>query len=351
MGNNLLIIGSGLSRSKNIIGIFCFIILTLFVLLTPIAVNAEVVVQDFRGKTVRLNKPAERVICLLESALTGIYMLKQGHKVVGVPTNVYEEGFYYSETYKYYSALDERIRLRRIPAVGNWESVNVEKIMSLKPDLIIIWASQKDAIQTFEKLGIPVYGVFITKIEDIIKEIRDFGILLGANRRAEELIDFVNKELTKIREMSRLVKNQRKVFFSWAQQNFLQTSCEGSIVNEIIKTIGATNVCANIRAESQTLTIEELIRLNPDVIIMWHAKTLKPEDIVKNRQLKTVNAVKTSRILQFSDTFFFDLWTLKFIYSTKFIANAVYPELYRFELEREKEMIINFLYGIPLIKR
>lgn len=94
--------------------------------------KAEIVVEDFRGKKLRLNKPAERVVCLIESALSGIYMLKQGHKIVGIPTNVYSEGYYYSETFKYYSILDERIKLSKIPAVGNWESVNVEKILSLK---------------------------------------------------------------------------------------------------------------------------------------------------------------------------------------------------------------------------
>ncbi len=345
MGIKLLKKGGGLFRSlltKSHILIFTFALLAI---LFTNEVSAEIIVQDFRGKTVRMSKPADRVVCLIESALTGIYMLKQGHKVIAIPTNVYNEGFYYSDTYKYYSILDERIKSKKIPAVGNWESVNVEKILSLKPDLIIIWASQKDTIHTFEKLGIPVYGVFITKIDDVFKEIRDFGLMLDAKDRAAELIGYVKKEIEEIGSIAKKIKNHKKVFFSWSQHSFLQTSCKGSIVDEIINKAGGINICGNIEAESQSLTMEKLILLNPDVIVMWHVKSLSPEDIKRNAQYRVINAIKSGAIYQFDDTFFFDLWTLKFIYSMKFIAKAVYPEFYRFDLEKEKREIINFLYG------
>ena len=74
------------------------------VLLSPDGLFAEpVVVTDFRGKEIRLEKPAERIICLLESALSGIYMLGAEERLVGISTNVYQES-----VYPYYAAMDER---------------------------------------------------------------------------------------------------------------------------------------------------------------------------------------------------------------------------------------------------
>lgn len=322
-----------------------------FFLLSLFAHDAygEIKVEDFRGKVIHLNKPAERVVCLIESALTGIYMLGEGNKVVGIPTNVYTEGYYYSETFKYYSLLDERIKYKKIPAVGNWESVNIEKIISLKPDLVIIWASQRDTIDSIERLGIPVYGVFITKIDDVFKEIRDFGLILNAQRRAEELIKYTKDEIKKIEQIAKNIPYKRKVYFSWAQNSFLSTSCKGSIVDEMINLVGGLNICSHIKSESINLTMEKFILLNPDVVIMWFSKSLKPDDIKKNKQYKLINAVKTGSIYQFDDTFFFDLWTLKFLYSLKFIAQTIYPEYYRFDLNFEKRKIINFLYSKPLL--
>lgn len=314
------------------------------VFLTNIS-EASIKVQDFRGKEIVLKKPAERVVCLIESALTGIYMLKQQHKIVGIPTNVYEEGYFYSDTFKYYALLDERIKNKKLPAVGNWEKVNIEKVLSLKPDLIIIWSNQTDAISTFEKLGIPVYGVFITRLEDVKKEILDFGKILDAERRAKELVEYAQIEVKYFKNKSSRIENKKKVYFSWAQLNFLQTSCKGSIVDELIKLAGGINICFNIKGESVTLNMEKLILLNPDVILMWHSKSLKPSNLKSNNQLQKINAIKKNSIFQFPDTFSFDLWTLKFLYATKFMAKNIYPDLYNYDLNKEYQKIMNFLYG------
>jgi len=321
------------------------ILVFIFIVFLYSNLEAVVKVQDFRGKEIVLKKPAERVVCLIESALTGIYMLKQQNKVIGIPTNVYEEGYYYFDTLKYYSFLDERIRNHILPAVGNWEKVNIEKVLSLKPDLVIIWSSQVDAISTFEKLGIPVYGVFITRLEDVYKEILDFGKLLDAEKRAKELVEYAQREVKYFKDKSSRISNKRRVYFSWAQLNFLQTSCKGSIVDELISLVGAVNICSHIEGESVTLNMEKLILLNPDVILMWHSKSLSPLNLKSNNQLQTINAIKKNSIFQFPDTFSFDLWTLKFLYAAKFIAKNIYPDLYNYDLNKEYQKIMNFLYG------
>lgn len=325
--------------------IIFFIYTILIVILFHNTTEAFIKVQDFRGKEIILKKPAERVVCLIESALTGIYMLKQQNKVVGIPTYIYEEGYYYIDTFKYYAFLDERIRNHSLPAVGNWERVNIEKVLSLKPDLIIIWSSQVDAISTFEKLGIPVYGVFITRLEDVYKEILDFGKLLDAEKRAKELVEYAQREVKYFKNKSSRISNKRKVYFSWAQLNFLQTSCKGSIVNELISLVGAINICSHIKGESVTLNMEKLILLNPDVILMWHSKSLSPLNLKSNNQLQTINAIKKNSIFQFPDTFSFDLWTLKFLYAAKFMAKNIYPDLYNYDLNKEYQKIMNFLFA------
>lgn len=321
------------------------ILIFIFVVFLTNISEAAIKVQDFRGKEIVLKKPAERVVCLIESALTGIYMLKQQHKIVGIPTNVYEEGYFYSDTFKYYALLDERIKNKKLPAVGNWEKVNIEKVLSLKTDLIIIWSNQTDAISTFEKLGIPVYGVFITRLEDVKKEILDFGKILDAERRAKELVEYAQIEVKYFKNKSSRIENKKKVYFSWAQLNFLQTSCKGSIVDELINLAGGINICFNIKGESVTLNMEKLILLNPDVILMWHSKSLKPSNLKSNNQLQKINAIKKNSIFQFPDTFSFDLWTLKFLYATKFMAKNIYPDLYNYDLNKEYQKIMNFLYG------
>ena len=121
---------------------------------------------DFRGKTIQVKKPVNRIVCLIESALSGLYMLGAGEKVVGISTNIYS-----GNVFPYYGELDERIRTRKLPAPGNWDFVNIESVISLKPDLVIIWAHQTESIKALEERGIPVFGVFMEKKEDVYAEI------------------------------------------------------------------------------------------------------------------------------------------------------------------------------------
>ena len=144
--------------------------------------KAVISVTDFRGKTMSVKKPVNRIVCLIESALSGLYMLDVADKVVGISANIYS-----GNVFPYYAELDERIRTRRLPTPGNWDFVNIESVISLKPDLVIIWAHQAESIRALEEQSVPVFGVFIEKKEDVYTEIAALGKLTGREKRAEQL--------------------------------------------------------------------------------------------------------------------------------------------------------------------
>ena len=100
--------------------------------------SAKFSVTDFRGKVLNFSAHPKRVVCLIESALSGIYMLHAENNVAGISTNVYN-----TDVYEYYSKLDERIAKKELPAPGNCDFVDQESLFCLKPDLVIIWAFQK----------------------------------------------------------------------------------------------------------------------------------------------------------------------------------------------------------------
>lgn len=310
--------------------------------------GSQIEVTDFRDKKIVLQKPAKTIVCLIESALTNLYMLKQKDKIIGIPNNVYEEGFFYSETYKYYSKLDENIKNKKIPTVGNWEKANIEKIVSLKPDIVIIWSQQVDAINNLERLNIPVYGVFITGVDDIYKELRDLGKITGSEKRAEELISYIKKEINRIKRLTNSAANKRKVYFSWAQHGLLNTACRKSIVNEVIELSGGKNVC-EIDSESINIDLERLLKFNPDVIMLWYSYGFKPHDVIQNHQLQNIKAVKEKRVYQLPETFLFDLWTPKFINAIVIFAKSLYPEnLNSLDVRKAIANNLKFMYGMEL---
>lgn len=312
---------------------------------TPFSATASstaVEAKDLRGKTVRLKQPAQRIVCLIESALSGLYMLGAERQIIAVSRNVYT-----GDVFPRYAALDERIKDRRLPAPGNWDFVNLESVVALKPDLVILWSQQTEVIENLERQGIPVFGVFIRRIEDIYQEVRSLGRLTGREKRAEDLITYTQKEVERFRSrLASLGKKERPaVYYMWAQGN-LETSCGGSMVNELIALAGGVNVCGDLISEHQVVNLEKVLTWNPQVILMWYNERKDPRHILEDPQWKGIKAVKERRVYEFPEVFWSDLWTLKFLYAVKLTAKWLHPERFQdIHLEAERDKMLRQFYG------
>lgn len=296
-------------------------------------------VSDFRGKTISLNKPAERIVCLIESALSGLYMLGAENQVIGISTNVYTD-----KIFEQYSLIDKRIREKQIPAPGNWDFINLEKVLSLKPDLVIIWASQDEAIRQMETHGIQVYGVMLKSIDDIYKEISDLGLLTGKEARADSLITYSKKQLNQISEMPVPAGQKKKVYFAWAQ-GLTETSGTKSTVNELITLAGAVNACP-LPEEHLTVNIERIFDWNPGLIVLWYNESMEPDELQNISGWNSLPAVKSRQVFELPSVFYCDLWTLKFQFAVRLLHHCCYPEQAgTFNPEEEKRQMLDFLYG------
>lgn len=300
--------------------------------------EVKIRVTDFTGNELMFEKSPERVVCLIESALSGIYMLGMKERIVAVPGDVYR-----GETFFYYAQLDERIVDKSLPDPGNWDFVSIEQVVGLKPDLVIIWSSQTDAITSLQQFGIPVYGVMLHDFDDVNKEIDDFGKIFECEQRADSLITFTRNNLENIKAAN-IFKNPVSVYFMWAQ-GVNETSGKNSTVEELLNYAGTRNVC-DLDQEHVTISLEKLIEWNPEMIVMWYNEKLDPADILENPVLQGLNAVKNDRVYELPVVFACDFWTLKLQYPVKLIAAWAYPETGRqFESDREMKEFYRFLYG------
>jgi iron complex transport system substrate-binding protein len=300
--------------------------------------GSAVSVTDFRGKEVRLPKHAEKVVCLIESSLSGIYMLGKGQNLIAIPSNVYGKNLY-----GYYSRLDHRIQEKTLPAPGNWDFISIEKIVGLNPDLVIIWASQTEAIENIEQFGIPVYAVMLHSFDDVYQKIADFGELLDCSDRADSLIRITKDNLASIRYKYRN-PNPKSVYFMWAQ-GVTETSGINSTVNELLEIAGTVNACT-MEHEHLSVSIEKLYDWNPDMIVMWYNERLDPEDIMADPLLQGLSAVRNKKVYELPDVFACDFWTLKMQYPAQLIGSWAYPD------KGDPEHFLNdmymTLYGKPL---
>ena len=307
--------------------------------------SKTITVIDFRGKSIILPYPAKRIVCLIESALSGIYMLGAESQIVGISANVYDKS-----VFPYYAAMDSRIQNHELPTPGNWDFVNIERVIGLKPDLVIIWSNQEESIAAMEEHHIPVYGVFIQKFNDIFKEIEDLGKLTGREERAKTLIQITNRHMASVCEkISQFQpKERKKVYYMWAQGE-LETSGNKSTVEELITLSGAKNVAGHIQQEHLVVNMENILTWNPDVIVMWVNDRKNPDDIMTSTLWQSVTAVKKQQVFEFPDVFSCDLWTLKYIHTVILVAKWCYPNMFK-EITPEdfKWELLQELYGEKL---
>lgn len=302
----------------------------------------EIRVVDFRGKELTFNKPVTKIVCLIESALSAIYMLGEEKKVIAVSSNVYS-----GDVFKYYAAMDERIKNKALPAPGNWEFVSIESVVAMKPDVVIIWSKQAETIKSLEDRGIPVFGVFINRFEDVYREVIALGKLTGSESRANEIVYYTKNELLHLHKIIQKIPESeiKNIYFMWAQGN-LHTSCRESTVNDLIKMAGCRNVCASIADEHTVVSMEQIIKWNPDIIIMWVNTKKDPSDIINDPRWRNINAVKNKKVYELPEIFLFDLWTLKFQYAVKMVAKWAYPDSFKdMNMDKERVRMLKVLYS------
>jgi iron complex transport system substrate-binding protein len=159
--------------------------------------------------------------------------------------------------------------LADIPIVTSGHQVLPEKVIALKPDLVLIDASTgpKAAIETIKSAGITVIETPESwSLEDLPIKVRAVGRAIGAQNQAEELVKQLNQYLD-----ASAVRNSTRVAFLYLRgtSSVYLIGGAGSGADSLLAAIGAIDVGAQtLDRPFNTLTAESLAELNPDVILV-----------------------------------------------------------------------------------
>ena len=196
--------------------------------------------------------------------------------------------------------------LSQIPIVTSGHQVLPEKVISLKPDLVIIDASTgpKAAIETIKAAGITVVETPESwSLQDLPTKVRAVGRAIGAVDQAELLVQQLNQSL----KVS-AIKNAPKVAFLYLRgtSSIYLIGGPGSGADSLLEAIGAVDVGAqNLERPFNTLTAESLAALNPDVIVVM-SKGLESvggiQGLLKLPGVAQTNAGKNSAVIDVDDS-------------------------------------------------
>ncbi|MDQ0189095.1 ABC transporter substrate-binding protein [Alicyclobacillus cycloheptanicus] len=177
-----------------------------------------------------------------------------------------------------------------IPAIGN---VTAEQVIAVHPDLVLMASyNTPGVVNQIEQAGIPVYEFTnFNSIDDIEKNIKVLGTLVGEEGKADQLVSMMEQ---KIQAVQNAVKGEPKpTVLDYSSYGFAGGS--GTTVNDIITDAGGTNAAANLQGWAK-VTDEEIVKMNPDVIIDSSDDAAFKQKLLHDPALKTVNAIRNKQI-------------------------------------------------------
>lgn len=223
---------------------------------------------------------AGRYVSMAPSTTEILFALGAGDEVVGVSA---------------YCDYPPEARLK--PSIGDFSQPNMEKISSLKPDIVFCTGlEQSPAIDSLKKLGVPVCISNPRNLDELYASIIEIGDRIGRPGNAREMVGSMKRAVEECRQDAGRRKTRPKIFFEvW--NNPLMTAGKGSFIDELISIAGGINVCHDTVRPYCRVSEETVIHANPDVIILLCMVDKDPVERLRARfGWRDIAAVRGNRV-------------------------------------------------------
>ena len=189
-----------------------------------------------------------------------------------------------------------------LPRVGALLDPDLERILSLRPDLVVIYGSQRDLEQQLERSGVPVFRLVHGGLADITTTMTALGGRIG---RVEEARHAVGRVLTQIAQVRARVADRPRprtlLVFGRAPGSLRNLYASGGygFLHDMLTAAGGENVFADVPRESVQASAEMILARRPEVILEFHAEAAPP-DLDAWGTLPSVPAVAARRVIALS---------------------------------------------------
>lgn len=210
---------------------------------------ATVTVTDDSGQVLSLSRPAERIVSLAPHATELLFAAGAGHQLVGVS-----------------EFSDYPPQAGKLPSIGSSMQLDIERIVSLKPDLIVAWQSGNSARQVarLRKLGYTVYDSEPRRLDDVARTLENFGTLAGSEQGRIAARAFRERQQSLRKRYAD--KTPVRVFYQiWPSP--LMTLNDSHIVSDALRLCGGVNIFGQLPQLAPTISREAVATARPEAIV------------------------------------------------------------------------------------
>jgi len=212
-------------------------------------------VMDDDGNRLILDQPVKRIVSLAPHATELLFAAgATGQILATVNFSDYPEA------------------AKKIPRIGGYNKIDIERILSSRPDLVVAWSggNAQQQIDKIRQLGIKVFISEPKQFIDIANNIRTMGRIMGTEKQARRAADAFIQELNRLKQQYPETAPVKVFYQVWNKP--LMTISDRHLVGQIIRFCSGQNIFADVDVISPRVSIEAVIERNPDVIIAGMAE-------------------------------------------------------------------------------
>ena len=236
------------------------------------------VAQDDLGNRVQVAAPAARIISLAPHVTELLFAAGAGEQVVG------------TVEFSDYPPVAVRI-----PRVGSYAALDIERILALRPDLVVGWQSGNGPVlERLRALGLTVYVTEPRRFEDVLRAIDNLGVLAGSAETAREETTGLHTRLAALQRRYAQAPAVSVFYQVWHQP--LMTVGGSHLVTRIIETCGGRNVFAGVDALAPAVGVESVLAAAPEAIVASGMDQARPEWLDDWRRWPQLPAVRDGHL-------------------------------------------------------
>lgn len=255
---------------------------SLFLIMHAIALQAHaaISVTDDAGNVITLASPAKRIISLSPHVTEMIFAAGAGEQIIG--------------TVKY---SDYPAAAKAIPRVGDNRQLDIERIIAMKPDLLVVWmhGAFERQLEPLRKSGIPYFFSEPHKLEQIPETLLKLGSLFGTEKQARAAAGAFSQQLLQLSARYQKQSTVRTFYQVWGKPIF--TLNDKNIVSDVIRVCGGKNIFGHLSAAAPTLSTEAVIQENPELILSGDSENQGVSGIEQWKTFGTMLAVKNRNLV------------------------------------------------------
>ncbi|MCX8094663.1 MAG: stalk domain-containing protein [Caldisericia bacterium] len=280
-------------------------------------------VIDSNGRKVIIPKKIYRIASLYPMSTIIIFSLKEQDKLIGRVTG--EKVVNYENIKKIYP------NYIKLPEIGSFKDYNVEILISLRPDIVI--SPHYTNIKKIEEVNLPCILLNHETPDNLLKSIEILGDALDKKNEANKLIEYykIKKE-----DIEKKLKGLEKKKVYIAGETILKSFGSDFYQTFMVDIAGGESVTKNIKGGKIEISLEDLLRFNPEYIFIPPYFLGTKEEILNKKELQEIKAIKEKRVYKFpSFILSYDLPSVESILGIIWIAEKINGEILKLDIEKE----------------